>query len=114
MSTIPRVISHLSPQRMARSVAILPWTIQPGISYADSIFEFDSVHALARWLVSQGGQYSIYMNSNGTLVVDKIVDGRACSIYQEIQEMEFDERIEQWQPDPTYAAGYAYASGYHD
>jgi hypothetical protein len=114
MSTIPRVISHLSPPRMVRSVSIVPWTVQPGISYGDLIMEFHSVHALARWLVEQGGQYSIYIDSNGTLVVDKVVDGRLCSIYQEIQELEFDERVEQWQPDRTYSAGYAYASGYHD
>lgn len=111
---IPRVISHLSPSRMVRPVSIVPWTVQPGISYGDSILEFHSVEALARWLVEQGGQYSIYMTNNGTLIIDKIVDGRACSIYQEVQEMDFDESIDDWQPDPAYSAGYAYASGYHD
>ena len=114
MSTIPRVISHLSPPRMVRSVSIMPWTVQPGTSYADSIMEFHSVNALARWLVEQGGQYSIYMSSNGTIIVDKLVDGRMCSLYQEIQEMEFDELVEHWQPDPSYYAGYSHACGYHD
>jgi hypothetical protein len=29
-------------------------------------------------------------------------------------EDEDEDETENWQPDPTYSAGYAYASGYHD